>query len=88
MKRLSSRPRNVYIGLVSLTVLSLLFVSDFVREMLSVRSVWALVVIAAFVKSRLVVLEFMELRAAKPLRRAFDTWLTVVCVACLVLMFR
>ncbi|MBA0126845.1 cytochrome C oxidase subunit IV family protein [Haloechinothrix sp. YIM 98757] len=88
MTKPSSRPRNVYIGLVVVTVISLAVAGGAAHGLLTARVAATTATVLAFAKARFVVLDFMELRHAARVRSYFDAWLAVVCLGCAVLLLR
>jgi hypothetical protein len=68
----------IWLFLIGATMLSIEFTGDLFAGR-SVRTVTVAVLLVAFVKVRLVALEFMELRYAPTFARfAFETWLVVI----------
>ncbi|GAA5129564.1 cytochrome C oxidase subunit IV family protein [Haloechinothrix salitolerans] len=84
----STRPRNVYFGLLLVSVATLVLVTEEVQDVLSAKVAAAIAVTIAFGKARFVVLDFMELRHAARVRTFFDTWLVVMCLGCVALILR
>ncbi len=82
---LFTRPTAVWLFLLFLTALSVALAHDGLPE-LAQHIVTISVIVIAFLKVRLVGLEFMELRTAPlPLRAVFETWVTLVCLGILLL---
>ncbi len=73
--------------LVALTLAALVFTMGSLHDLLSARGAAAGAAVVAFVKARLVAMDFMELRGTA-LRPWVEVWFTVVALLCLALILR
>ncbi|TWG94931.1 cytochrome c oxidase subunit IV [Nocardioides sp. J9] len=83
----SRRALVALIILVALTLLALLLTTGTAHDLASVRVLSAVAAVLAFVKARLVALDFMELRGTA-LQRTLDVWIAVVGTASVLLLLR